>query len=327
MSKTCVTDKHIGVQMWQAAAIRELGYDVDIKSFSGHARYAGIERQSEIDGSFGDYDLFVVGFPPVFYRELLKFEKPIIVNCAHRLQIHTTDKKILDKYLEDNGRIILATMSEYDYQYIIHYLGIEPVKLNVYSFHLKDIPDYSPVKDEFLVGPANVQKVMPFTKNKFVKMPEYRLDDKSYLKLAEYPGVVVFPYSAWAVSIAELYDMNIPMFVPSKEYLIRNNYMNDVCLAPCYCKAEEMMAFDNPHRETPHAFSPNSYKYEDMIYWSQYYYVYQKKNTIIFEDEDDLYKKIESTDLKVISSRMKAENEANKKRQLKAWKKILEKYL
>jgi len=50
--------------------------------------------------------------------------------------------------------------------------------------------------------------------------------------LARHAAVVVFPYSAYSISMAELYEMNMPFFVPSVEVLLRHRMPRELWSSP-----------------------------------------------------------------------------------------------
>ena len=123
----------------------------------------------------------------------------------------------------------------------------------------------------------------------------------------------------------EMYELNIPMFVPSKTLLLNTSLLNDVKLYPCYMSEADMKSLDLPHVNLPHNFSPNSYEYKDSSYWVDFSYFYTKKNVIMWDTPDDLLKKIRDTDLMMVSTEMKKENELFRQTQLTNWDNMINK--
>jgi hypothetical protein len=364
--KICISDKHVGCQLWQAAILRKLGHEVIVRSFSGHAKYlesteslgsfSKIERIGPqlsatntenllTDSELADclqFDLLVVSFPPCFYENFkqIPFRNPILVNCGHRLHIQCVkDKNFLVRLTRDiiENKIVLGSMSQYDTEYIRHYLGIKPLELYVSCFHVPKNTVYNPVRTEILVGPSHVTTTTPFKNiedmNSQAKKHNIKFDkiknlypNYTYKNLTDHPAIVLFPYSSFSISIIECYEMNIPMFIPSKKLLLSSDLMYDVCLYPCYGNKNEIEEIDKPHLSSPHKYSPNSYNYEDREYWSQFYYFYQRKNIVTWDGPEDLFEKITTMDLKKISEEMKKENEHNDTEHLLAWEHLLETY-
>jgi hypothetical protein len=56
----------------------------------------------------------------------------------------------------------------------------------------------------------------------------------NFEKIAEHSAVIVFPYSAYSISLAELIQLGLPLIIPSDSWMIRNNMLVDVRLYPLY---------------------------------------------------------------------------------------------
>uniref|UniRef100_A0A6C0AJ98 Glycosyltransferase n=1 Tax=viral metagenome TaxID=1070528 RepID=A0A6C0AJ98_9ZZZZ len=342
--KILVVDQHAGCQMWQAALLKELGHDVTIDSSSGHAHLIPsnwkrnvIVRDNGIivngDELAREFDTVVAGFPPNFMNEFknIRFRHKKIINCGHRFHIQPSYGPVL---MDD---VFLASMSRYDAEYIKHYTGITPHALDVACFHLPRTLAYRPTRKEILISPVHAQCVLPFSS--LEHMNSMALQDGSdlvfsrahhlygnfkYEDLVNHPACVLFPYSAFSISMIEMYELNIPMFVPSPSILTEmtgpKQLMNDVLLYPCYMDEREMMKRDIPHPSSPHAYSPNSYRKEDIKYWFQFTYFNTRKNVIYWNSPKDLFNKLRTTNLSEVSERMRIENEEHRAKQLDAWK-------
>lgn len=362
--KILISDFHAGCQMWQAALLKELGHDVFIESCSGHSIYidkkfikevqtdlikkvnvhnisSNMLTEQDINYFQNNFDTVVVSFPPKFIDVFkpVKFKYPKILNCGHRLHIHTKNDpfflKNLKKSVED-GEIILGSMSRYDTEYIKHYLDIIPIELKVVCFHVPYEHPYNPSRNEILVGPCHVDKLYPFDSiyemNNMSSVLGHRLvfskikdiyQNYKYEDLLNHKAVVIFPYSVFSISIAEIYELNIPMFVPSKELLLKSELLNDVSLYPFYLTYEEMSNVDIPSENSPHIFSPNSYIKDHKNYWLDFSYFFDKKHIIFWDSPSDLFEKLLKSNLNSISENMRLENEYNRGKELNNWKKIL----
>lgn len=351
----CVTDKHVGCQLWHASLLRKLGHEVSVRSFSSHSKYLGnaqapgifskIERKGwqalkpvEIEECL-QHDTIVCGFPPCFYENFkgIPFKYPIIVNCAHRLHIHCVkDSGFPARMLEDQqaGRIIIGSMAGYETEYIRHYLGITPIELHASCFYLPKDQAYAPTREEILIGPAHARSLYPFKNvaaiNKLAGASGLRFagirelySEYTYQDLVQHPAIVIFPYSAYSMSMIECYEMNIPMFVPSPRLLLSGQLLDDVSLYPFYATKRQMRKADTPHPNSPHAHSPNSYEYVDREYWLQFHYCFQKRNIITWDSPEDLLYKIRHTNLAQVSQRMREENAQADAEHLQAWSKLI----
>lgn len=358
-----ISDFHAGCQLWQTSVLEQLGYEVVLQSFSGHSMFIDDKYKETIissqisiknltDKCINEHDISrlemfdtcIVSFPPKFIDLFsnVNFKIPPILNCAHRLHIHTEyDTSFVNRIKEkvESNSIVLCSMSKYDTEYIKHYTGITPTELDVVCFHVPYKLPYAPYRDEILVGPCHVGNLSPFSSllemNITAKNMGYNLNFGtlpslygrfSYENILAHRAVVIFPYSAFSISMVEIYELNIPMFVPSPNIIIKMGLMNDVCLYPCYFTEEHTRLIDTPDKSSVHMYSPNSYNTEDKLYWLNFAYFMQKKNIIFWDSVTDLFEKINNTDMEKISCLMREENNNHRKTQLRNWKKLFARY-
>lgn len=360
--KVLISDCHTGCQMWQASALKILGHEVVINSFSGHSyliedgmkqditpytrsdfkvsNIQPITNPSDIQNLMS-FDTVICSFPPKFidlYKHV-KFRFPKILNVGHRLHIHTkNDHSFLTSLLEQvrNKEVILCSMSKYDTEYIKHYTGITPIELYVSCCHIPSSISYIPIRKEILISPVHASSVKPFTSiehmNEMATQMGYSLTfsavksiypNYKYSDLTNHRATVLFPYSAFSISMIELYELNIPMFVPSKGLLISTGLMNDVSLFPCYGTMEEMAKIGASHDNSPHIHNPNSVDSTDKMYWLDFAYFSTKENIIVWDSPSDLFQKLNTTDFQEVSNKMKKENIIHLEQQLDNWKNLL----
>ena len=358
-----ISDFHAGCQLWQHAILESIGNEVFINSFSGHSHLIENKKKisvtpeaqarcnihniepilnsNEVERVIS-YDTVLVSFPPKFidlYKNV-KFKYPKLLNVGHRLHILTKhDAGFIDSLTAQvkNNEIIICSMSVYDTEYIKHYMGVTPLELYVTCFHIPQTISYSPTRSEILISPVHATSVLPFSSisemNRIASQKGYNLHfsgiktlygNYKYENLVQHKATVLFPYSVFSISMIEMYEMNIPMFVPSKRLLMETNIMNDVSIFPCYGSEEDMKRIDIPHKDSPHTYSPNSTKPEDKLYWLSFTYFNTKENVIFWDSQDDLFDKLVTTDLQEVSNRMKKENTEHREKQLKNWKHMLE---
>ena len=122
----------------------------------------------------------------------------------------------------------------------------------------------------------------------------------------------------------EMYELNIPIFVPSKQLIESTNILNDVSIYPLYGSYEEMKRIDMPHKNSPHKYSPNSTNYEDKMYWLDFTYFNTKENVIYWDNPLDLFTKLTTINLQEVSDKMKLENERHRTATLEKWKTFLD---
>ena len=360
-----ISDYHAGCQLWQLSIIEYLNHTVYVNSFSSHSHLIDRSKIANITPcahenlnvanitpiltyeeitNVSTYDTIIVSFPPKFidlYNNV-KTKYPKILNCGHRLHIHClNDSSFINSIIKrvNDKEIILCSMSEYDTQYIKHYTGIKPIELYVTCFHIPNVLKYSPSRDEILISPVHASSILPFNdilhmnflaKNKgydfnFVEIKKL-YNNYSYKDLTNHKATVLFPYSVFSISMIEMYELNIPMFIPSDRLIMETGIMNDVSLYPCYGSYEQMKSIDFPHIDSPHKFSPNSINYEDKLYWLKFCYFNTKKNIIRWDGIDELFYKLKTIDLEDISNKMRNENYIEKSKQIDNWKNLLESF-
>ncbi len=298
---------------------------------------------------FGTHDIFVGSYPPTIGRLLLdlgrRYHKRVILNLANRF----TQKKLflggggvsntftgILRALHESPEHTLAVMGEYDYQYIRHYLGMEPVKLYTSCHHLP-LRRHTPTCDTVLVGPSGgpVSRggIAPFrsaeeindlyarwcTRNGTRKTvtfghirdlyASYELED-----LAKHPAIVILPYSAYSISMAELYEMNIPFFVPSVDWMLQHQMPSEVM-------AHRYEGPPHPNSRIPYGFHDSK---QAMAYWLRFCYVYQVEHAMVWDSTDDLFRKLTEVNLQNLSENMYRENKARREASLRRWAEVLQ---
>lgn len=289
-------------------------------------------------------------FPPAY---VVAFEKlppqvSLFLNIGHRIHISTAHhlidftKRLVE--MNRNPRYILATMSEYDFHYTRYYTGLELLRLPVISQHisqnLRDAP-YDPCSRVVLVGPShNTTTIIGFDNDlnllnrlsaafaarhglkpytfRFIKSV-YPDDQATMENLAQHPAVLMNPYSAFSISMVELYHLNIPFFVPDDSLLI--NAMGDVRLHPLYQDSDAVarLEMEYPVTSTGYPYSPNDESPEAQRYWMQFMFFNQVKHAQHWTDPEDLFRKLYLNDLRQLHDDMQAENAQLFSEQLKTW--------
>lgn len=352
--KICICDYHIASQMWHCALLRSMGHEVHVRSLSNHTHlipkhyltqlgtFAEISRQyniSSYDSSkinideVNQYDLIISGFPPCFIEAFMSLpHRPkLLMNACHRFNMHRENDRTYIKRIKDavlTKELFLGAACQYDFEYIKHYLDIEPFKLYMSCEHIPPI-EYAPILEEIIVGPVHnidvsTTKAMvdQFNAAK-IKCQLIRniYSHYEYTDLVKHPAAIILPYSAFAASIVELYHLCIPLFVPTPDYLLRTGLLVDVALAPIYTTVSQMISTDI--RGTHHC-SPNSVDQRDILYWLQYAWYYNQPHIIQFDSINDLSQKLKSTDLNAISQQMRVTNYQTRQASFRAWESCFE---
>ena len=304
---------------------------------------------------FSQFDYFFCSFPPVIFQFVKiiadKYDKKMILNIGHRFNIHIQTLGSNEKIKKDlvdlskSKKHILGVASEYDYHYVKYYLNLNLKKLYIKTFQ---VPLSRKVRSEkskntILVGCANgihEAEARKLFNSKLINA-EYELYCKKnnlerkftfktireefthydFEDLANYSGFIVIPYSSFSISGLELYEYNLPYFYPSVK-LLKKYSPCDCILYPTYCTKERYMSMENDIDDDD---SPNNYSNKARDKWLRYFSGYQHENSIIFDNLDDLFEKINHADenFEQISENMFLENKKEREELLNEWKKVL----
>lgn len=293
-------------------------------------------------------------FPPAYVDSLEKLppQVSLLLNIGHRIHISLSHHLIdfterIVKMMQD-PRYTIATMSEYDFHYMRYYTGLEPLRLPVICQHipqkLRNAP-YAPRNRVVLIGPShNTNTIIgfgndlkrlnrlskafaarhgfkPYTFN-FIKSV-YPGDNATVENLSKHPAVLMNPYSAFSISMVELYHLNIPFFVPDDSLLV--NAMGDVRLHPLYHDKETVARLEAayPVNSSGYPYSPNDESPEAQRYWLQFMFCNQVKHAQHWKNPEDLFRKLYMNDLRKLHDDMQEENAKLFSEQLKIWATLL----
>jgi hypothetical protein len=296
---------------------------------------------------YNDVTHILCSFPPkhVSVFDNVPSNIKIILNIGHRIHIHLNSnnyKEFTNNIIDysKNNRYIIACMSEYDFQYVKYYTNIEVIKLYVACYHLPKEINYNPTSHIILIGPShNTNNIINFIDlidlnnnsviyaNKHNKPPylfnfiKSLYPNTTFENLINHPAVLLFPYSAFSISMVELYQLNIPMIVPSKNIL--KGKMNDVKLYPIYNNnINTINEFDKQYNKEDIP-SPNSFNENDDLYWLDFMFFNKVNNSLIYNNNDQLFDIVYNTNFIDISNKMRIENNTFLNNELLNWKKIL----
>lgn len=287
-------------------------------------------------------------FPPSY---IVAFEKlppqvALLLNIGHRIHISSSPNDFTKRIIQmkRDPRYTIAAMSEYDFHYMRYYTGLEPLRLPVISQHisqkLRDAA-YAPHNRVVLIGPShNTNTIIgfgndlarlnrlsasfaaryglkPYTFNYIKSL--YPNDQATMENLAKHPAVLMNPYSAFSISMVELYHLNIPFFVPDDSLLV--NAMGDVRLYPIYQNKEAVARLETeyPVSSSGYPYSPNDECPDAQRYWLKLMFFNQVKHAQHRTDPEDLFRKLYLNDLRQLHDDMQTENAQLFSEQLKVW--------
>jgi hypothetical protein len=149
-----------------------------------------------------------------------------------------------------------------------------------------------------------------------------------YADLATHRAMVHFPYTVSVMSFFEHYRMNIPLFVPSLEFMIRLQLKHGLLSERTWERTITGRVPANSsvprHPSYPAAPDPNDdTSAEALRYWLRFADFYVLPHVQYFDSFDDLVVQIEACDLMGVSLKMQEENKRRINRTVEQWREIL----
>ena len=334
-------DLHISIIADMKKIFNKLGHEVNDLSLSDHTWVFNRHRDnvpmldngkwrhltpqqysedfySEYKDKLNDYDAFIVTYPPTFSLLYKNFNKPVIINnpirYEHPFSFRKNDWEYFNEYLRegvDTGKIILVANNLYDKKYMEDFIGREVQ-------HIPSLCDYygeyyKPEREEFVYYSKG--KFKEITSNK-IKHKDELFSTHKHNDLTKFKGIIHFPYQISYMSIFEQYTSNIPLFVPTKDFLIqlykdkRQGILKEMSWNSDYNNISKSFI------EYKGQYDPNDYLNIDGVYdWLQYADFYDTNwmpHIIQFESFKHLEELVETIDTDEISNKMKKFNEERK---------------
>jgi len=340
-------DCHISVIADLKQIYESLGHEVTSWSISGHNWVFGRDP-SKVDvvnqdnwrnldknmcdkfyerykDELSQYDAFICTYPLSFALLYEKFKKPIILHIPIRYEVpfHNDPSKWewFNEYLKsgiDNGMIIPVANSVYDKKYFELFTDRECMLIPNMCEYTNT--NWKPTINKFLYSGR-----LP------VKFDDNIIVDKSTLgrykwnDLSSYKSMIIIPYTCSTMSIFEHYAANIPLFFPSKTFMMElyKTYGSYVLSELTWNRIFGTSTSSVIKVDTDN--DPNKYGDIDiMSKWIDYSDFYTMPHITYFDSFEDIYTKILSTDLNEVSSKMKECNRNRKESIYNDWKKILD---
>jgi len=295
-------------------------------------------------------DAFLCYDPPAICELYEPFNKSLIVIASNRYYITrqtkerwTTWNKNLIRYAS-NARNVIGANNRYDLEMIRYFIGLEVEWIP--SFAGYAMTAYNPSRHGFLLSKRRVDERFEFlflgqfreackALNRSLPIPELirikgRYPRYKYADLAAHQGIIHLPYQVSTMSIFEQYRMNIPLFFPSEELLLKwsvEHWVVKERTLPWMERDPRPYTF-KPHPSQQHVPSPNDNDdAEAMKYWLQFADYYTLPHITYFNSTEHLaviLQSLTSHDLKMISWKMKKFNEQFREELLEKWIKVLQ---
>jgi hypothetical protein len=288
-------------------------------------------------------DAFVCFHPASMCELYMQFDRSIIIIASTRYELGRSNASqwlawnINLKKIASNPKNLIAANNLYDAEYIRYFTGIHVTVLPSYCGYTQC--EYNSTRHEFLLAPIHAKQFeLIFMKSLERSLYEQRSTNirivpirqiyynYQYEDLAHHPGIIYAPYQVSVMSLFEQYRMNIPLFFPSLDLLTRWQYDHQVVSERTW---DQTLYGIRPQRSNINGVltdlpDPNNEFDRNAIrYWLNFSDFYQWPHIIYYESTNDLIEKLLSTDLPMISRKMKAYNKQVAIDLRTKWNKIL----
>lgn len=333
-------DLHISVIADIEKIFKELGHSIDINYLSNHAWVFNKQPNNDFiinqlnwnnldeemcelfyrnhKNELDKYDGFVVTHIPMLSLLYEKFKKPIIFVASTRYEYPFTKDLIkwnrFNNFINENEFIIPVSNNLYDKWYCEQFTNKE-------FQYIPSICEYTNSKYNPIIN-----KNILFTKGFNVNLPNIinknNLGRYSWNDLFSYKSIIHIPYNVSTMSIFEQYTANIPLFFPSKNFLIQlNNNFFFTELSYTQVLGCENNSVVNYRGE----YDPNNINDSRLIKKAiELSDFYNFPHIIYFDTIDDLKVKLNSN-LIEISKKMKEFNSEKKNDVYNSWDSLIKK--
>jgi len=349
-------DMHVAVIEDVSRTLKGLGHQVVSVNMSGHswvlgrtpaAGFGPVNTQTwrhvtadqfynACKDQLASFDGFIVTYPPSLAQIYERFNKPIIVYLPIRYEYPYHDNpaawqrlNAFFQRMHAAGKLLAIANSVYDQEYFHYFTGIRPL-------YIANMCDYcgvtwKPERAGNLImdcrGPGAVAECAATTGAKPVRSVygKYQWSD-----LVKHPGMVHIPYNCSLMSFFEHYSMNVPLYVPTPDFLLdlalRHGVLTELTWNG-YFKLGPGSRIKGVRQDLP---DPNDYSnLKGIRTWMKYYDYYQFPHVQQFSSFADLkhkFEPIESTEILDRNDLSRAMLDHNKARKIaisSAWAEAL----
>ena len=288
------------------------------------------EFYNEYKDDLEKYDGFICCYPPIFSMLYKYSKKPIIIQIPIRYECGADNNPELwedfNNFLRegvDSGRIILCANNRYDQKYASGFIG-RSVRY-IPSLCEYTGMSYNPTYGQFLYF-SSFDVHDP--SGRMIKKYSALKAGHAWQTIGDYRGCFHYPYNISTMSTFEQYMAGIPLFFPTKRYLLEM-FLQDV---PVLHQISWQQSVKNgkPQSIVPHPFNfdPNNYRdyncVRDWLNLADYYGDDMRciRHFDSLEERDELLS-LSVGDLTDISMEMLSHNEDRIENVYTKWEEVL----
>lgn len=288
-------------------------------------------------------DAFVCFHPAAMCELYMPFNRSMIIIASTRYELSRFEPDEWKKWNENLIKIsqdpknVIAANNLYDAEYIRYFTGINVTVLPSFCNYTHSV--YNPKRKEFLLAPIHATKfelmfqhllresLEQYYTNQIKIVPiRYLYKNYEYSDLTNHPAIIYVPYQVSVMSLFEQYRMNIPLIFPSLDLLTKWHYEHGVVNEKTW--VQTLKGIIPSSSKIPGVLTniPDPNNDRDRIsirHWLNFSDFYQWPHITYYDSTDDLIKKLNTTDFKMISNKMKEYNKQFEENLLKKWKDIL----
>ena len=270
------------------------------------------------------FDGFIVTHTPVFCLLYETFNKPIILinSCRYEQPFSWNNDIEMWNYLNiklkimyDKNQLVVISNNKADALYLKNGTGIESIIIP--SLCLYTNSKYLPTNNKFVINNNfNINE-----NENIINKYNCLSDGYSWKDLYSYKGIIHMPYEISTMSIFEQYSANVPLFFPSKDYLVSLIKNNGYNIQSRYNKMGE-------NNNYPNNLEPYLNDNNWLDFWinnADYYDQNNMKHIIYFNNNEHLYELVKNIDTNDISEKIRIHNIERKNKVYNIWKNIFNK--
>jgi hypothetical protein len=271
------------------------------------------------------FDGFIVTHTPVFCLLYETFNKPIILinSCRYEQPFSWSNNIYMWNYLNsklkimyDKNQLIAVSNNKADAEYLKNGTCVDSIIIP--SLCLYTNAKYLPINNKFIINNNfNINE-----NENIINKSSCLKDGYSWKDLYSYKGIIHNPYEISTMSISEQYSANVPLFFPSKEYLIDLIKNNGYKMQSRYNK---MFGNNNNYPNNLELCLNDNSILDFWINNADYYDEDNMKYIIYFNNNEHLYNLVNNIDMNYISEKMKEHNILRKNNVYTSWKNIFDK--
>jgi len=248
--------------------------------------------QKEYDDFLKTFDGFICGHPNGFINVFEKYNKPIIMinTCRYDLPFcWSKNYKMLNSYkeclirLKEKKLLIAVSNNKADKYYTQFGCGLETTHIS--SLCAYTGIKYNPTKTTFLCYSGNFPNHSLITKKS-------ELGDKfKWEEISKFKGVIHLPYEISTMSMFEHYSAGMPLFFPTKKYMMEKVDLQSI---NAYWKKDllkELSVFSDKEVWIELADFYQVFKSPNIYYYDSFEHLIELLENFNWKDDSDILEK------------------------------------